>query len=37
MTALATPPSPAPTDAQMKRAASVLAPLERIIEPKVYG
>ena len=31
------PLPPAPTDAQMNRAASVFAPLERITEPKVYG
>ena len=37
MTTPATPLPPAPTDAQMDRVASVLAPLERITEPKVYG
>jgi 1-acyl-sn-glycerol-3-phosphate acyltransferase len=37
MTTPATPLPPAPTDAQMNRAASVLAPLARITEPKVYG
>jgi len=37
MTTPATPLPPAPTDVQMNRVASVLAPLERITEPKVYG
>jgi len=37
MTTPATPLPPAPTDAQMNRVASLLAPLERITEPKVYG
>jgi hypothetical protein len=31
------PLPPAPTDAQMNRVVSVLAPLERITEPAVYG
>ena len=37
MTTPTTSLPPAPTDAQMNRVASVLAPLERITEPKVYG
>jgi hypothetical protein len=33
----ATPLPPAPTDAQMNRVASVVAPLERVTQPKLYG
>jgi 1-acyl-sn-glycerol-3-phosphate acyltransferase len=37
MTAAVTRLPPAPTDAQMNRLASVVAPLERITQPKLYG